>query len=705
MSYPNATIKSQQPGGAFTVATLPSASQMIGESVGSTAYTVDGGMQVWNGSTWQPVVQFTPPVPVNGFKKEVHLARLNSSATFNGTISTTVLSITAQSVSGLITVGQLISGAGVTQGTTITSEVQATFTGSIAANTGVLTITVGPTGTIVSGMSLRGIGIPPGTIITAGSGTTWNTNTTTAVASTAMVGYGMSYNLSASSTVASPVNMTAIMQNPKVAFIGDSTTSLGDQFSTLDTPFELYKSAFLETFPTKSFSFSDYTIGGTVISQAGSTGAVIAPGGGLPSWFTNNANTWISYVNTYNPTTLVVAFGINSTASSTPSNIAGFLALVAAFTNVPDIIFVTNTCANPAGGSPYNLSTYQAGALASAAATRTAALASNYWPSNGNTIFPYAGLPPIGLIDIGRYFSMGVQGFDPCKQILTQALPSSLITSGSGSTTTATLNFAPLATAPAVGSTITIYGVNPSTYNGTYTVLASPSPTTSSVSYTTSSPAGTYVSGGSIIPAVSLTSAAIASTYYYLPSSCDGDCVYTVVFNNGSSWSASSTVATIGFYDSTGSSPVGAETTGSFHAQTTNGTNVYANIYGVNSSFVTVVNGTGWSTTNNSFTVEIKNGHLKLTCNNIVLFNGIVPCASTSTFTPFINLSGTVPANQTITINSYYAGTRQQYTPFSSFNQVYGSLGGPNCGNGINHVSSYGLNEIYAPVIETVLKA
>jgi hypothetical protein len=55
MSYVNGTIKSQQAGGAFTVATLPTASQMIGENIGVTAYTTDGGMQVWNGSTWSAV--------------------------------------------------------------------------------------------------------------------------------------------------------------------------------------------------------------------------------------------------------------------------------------------------------------------------------------------------------------------------------------------------------------------------------------------------------------------------------------------------------------------------------------------------------------------------------------------------------------------------------------------------------------------------
>lgn len=50
-------MRSQQPGGAFTVATLPSATQMIGEAVGTLAYTTDGGLQSWTGTAWTSIVQ------------------------------------------------------------------------------------------------------------------------------------------------------------------------------------------------------------------------------------------------------------------------------------------------------------------------------------------------------------------------------------------------------------------------------------------------------------------------------------------------------------------------------------------------------------------------------------------------------------------------------------------------------------------------
>jgi hypothetical protein len=55
MSYDLPVRRSQQIGSAFTVATLPSLSQMVGEPIGMLAYTVDGGLYAWNGTTWVAV--------------------------------------------------------------------------------------------------------------------------------------------------------------------------------------------------------------------------------------------------------------------------------------------------------------------------------------------------------------------------------------------------------------------------------------------------------------------------------------------------------------------------------------------------------------------------------------------------------------------------------------------------------------------------
>lgn len=55
MSYDLPVRRSQQVGSAFTVATLPTASQMVGEPIGMLAYTTDGGLYGWNGTVWAAV--------------------------------------------------------------------------------------------------------------------------------------------------------------------------------------------------------------------------------------------------------------------------------------------------------------------------------------------------------------------------------------------------------------------------------------------------------------------------------------------------------------------------------------------------------------------------------------------------------------------------------------------------------------------------
>ena len=55
MSYDLPVRRSQQAGSAFTVATLPTAAQMVGEPIGMLAYTTDGGLYGWNGTSWAAI--------------------------------------------------------------------------------------------------------------------------------------------------------------------------------------------------------------------------------------------------------------------------------------------------------------------------------------------------------------------------------------------------------------------------------------------------------------------------------------------------------------------------------------------------------------------------------------------------------------------------------------------------------------------------
>ena len=65
-------------------------------------------------------------------------------------------------------------------------------------------------------------------------------------------------------------------------------------------------------------------------------------------------------------------------------------------------------------------------------------------------------------------------------------------TAATGNGTTATISFATQAFAPSVGSSVTIAGVTPSGYNGTFTITAA---TTSSVSYANATSGAQTVAG------------------------------------------------------------------------------------------------------------------------------------------------------------------------------------------------------------------
>lgn len=142
--------------------------------------------------------------------------------TFTGIIAVTTGILTASAVTGEIYVGMPISGTGVPAGTiinglgtgtggagtydtnivtavastTMTGPAQpqqaTSFTGVIAATTGILTASAITAGAITPGMSITGTNVPAGTIVVAqltgtpeGAGT-YSTNITTAVASTTM---------------------------------------------------------------------------------------------------------------------------------------------------------------------------------------------------------------------------------------------------------------------------------------------------------------------------------------------------------------------------------------------------------------------------------------------------------------------------------------------------------------------------------------
>jgi len=128
-------------------------------STGNTTFTIGTG---WGAGGWGGAVGASAASPING-------------GTAVTAISTTAITLT--SVTGF------------------NNGAASMTTSSIAATTGVLTVGTLASGTIYAGMVITGAGVPAGTYILSniagtGTGSTWLTNTTTAVASTTITGAG-----------------------------------------------------------------------------------------------------------------------------------------------------------------------------------------------------------------------------------------------------------------------------------------------------------------------------------------------------------------------------------------------------------------------------------------------------------------------------------------------------------------------------------
>ena len=91
---------------------------------------------------------------------------------------------------------------------------------------------------------------------------------------------------------------------------------------------------------------------------------------------------------------------------------------------------------------------------------------------------------------------------------------------------------------------MTIAGVTPSGYNGTFTITAVP--TTTSFTYTLATDPGTYVSGGTATVPAALTEGGTTTTEGYLTDSADGHTLSIAGYNQAPGGSTSSVTRTIG---------------------------------------------------------------------------------------------------------------------------------------------------------------
>ena len=117
--------------------------------------------------------------------------------------------------------------------------------------------------------------------------------------------------------------------SPIVAFVGDSTVSQANYIAPIESQFSKIKSALLAKYPTKTFTFKDFSIGGQILSSF--TTVLTSQYTRTAPWYTNTAATWISYVSAANCTSVFFSFGLNDTGSQAAIQYATIFADLAAF--------------------------------------------------------------------------------------------------------------------------------------------------------------------------------------------------------------------------------------------------------------------------------------------------------------------------------------------------------------------------------------
>lgn len=176
-----------------------------------------------------------------------------------------------------------------------------------------------------------------------------------------------------------------------------------------------------------TWTFLNFAIGGANENHPLQTGA--ASGLTLPSWFTDSAQTWMSYVQAAAPDVLFYGFGTNaatsgiSSGNSAATYIRQNMENIAGWTALPNVVIITTKDANPStdtSGDDANLSAHQA----QAAFHRTFARSN----AAGYTSFAALQRNGFGLIDLAENYSRNVRGFSARTQYL-QAQPASVVAS------------------------------------------------------------------------------------------------------------------------------------------------------------------------------------------------------------------------------------------------------------------------------------
>ena len=175
-----------------------------------------------------------------------------------------------------------------------------------------------------------------------------------------------------------------------------------------------------------TWSFQNFAIGATTENQPLLTGTVLA-NPNTPAWFTDLSQTWFSYVQAASCDVLFWQFGTNAASAGylggvgTQQFIRQDFENIDTWAKVPNVVIVTTKSANPATDNPTFDDANSSAHKAQAAFHRTFARTD----AAGYTSFPLTQAKGFGLVDLGRYFTARMDGYDPAAQYM-QSKPSCL---------------------------------------------------------------------------------------------------------------------------------------------------------------------------------------------------------------------------------------------------------------------------------------
>ena len=187
----------------YQLARIPAASTVVTANCNGLAATViplGAWAQDQGGNIYNALAAGTIPTPAQ------FTGTMGSK--FTGTISGTALT-SSLVTDGAVAIGQILSGTGITPGTTIVSGSGTAWVVSASQTVGpvamvgtgtVLSVSVVASGVVYIGQLLSGTGVPANTYITGGSGLSWTTNNSIQITAVALTSSGVAVSFACATT-------------------------------------------------------------------------------------------------------------------------------------------------------------------------------------------------------------------------------------------------------------------------------------------------------------------------------------------------------------------------------------------------------------------------------------------------------------------------------------------------------------------------